>query len=368
MVVCLLVTGLTSVLVWRLVPEDQRDDILDAFNKSKDVLGDIPNSPFGNDDNPNGGYQFMQCTDGQPCCNGLSSICNLRVDEVMFAGSHNAMSSRDKTFYIAPNHLLSLEQSLKSGYRAINMDIGSCGGELRLIHGTCLPYRKPAEVLLNILSFLRLNPSEVIVLNLEIDGTEDEPLTLEALGELVQSVDGFTDMMYNHSNPNAPWPTLGQLVESNKRILLFHYNGPRCETETCPPGFHDWFTYAAETKFSFNSMEEVQNTTGSCEFTRGASSSNFLAVNLFLAIPKRSDQEELNKFEYIQSHVGNCSANNGDLDMNIVYVDFWSKGDLPKFVQVENLKRAERAAQAESAAEGLKLRRTRQLGGRVSRN
>lgn len=46
-------------------------------------------------------------------CNGLESNCNLRVNELMFATLHNAMSSIEDGFY-GPSHALRLEVSLST--------------------------------------------------------------------------------------------------------------------------------------------------------------------------------------------------------------------------------------------------------------
>jgi hypothetical protein len=46
-----------------------------------------------------------------PLCNGLASNCGWRVNEIMFAGVHNAMSSKDDGF-VPWNNLSPLEVSL----------------------------------------------------------------------------------------------------------------------------------------------------------------------------------------------------------------------------------------------------------------
>ncbi len=48
--------------------------------------GDTPTE----DDTPAPVYEFMQCADGAECCNGLTSNCDLRVNEMLYATVHNA--------------------------------------------------------------------------------------------------------------------------------------------------------------------------------------------------------------------------------------------------------------------------------------
>ena len=44
---------------------------------------------------------------------------------------------------------------------------------------------------------------------------------------------------------------------------MFFYNGDTlCSSlNDCPTGFHDWFVYAAETAFEFDTVDDIQNST-----------------------------------------------------------------------------------------------------------
>jgi len=64
------------------------------------------------------------------CCNGLTSNCNLPVNEVLFAMVHNAMSSYED-YFIAANNNESLEKALVAGYRGLMLDSCLCDGGLR---------------------------------------------------------------------------------------------------------------------------------------------------------------------------------------------------------------------------------------------
>jgi hypothetical protein len=111
-----------GVLVWQLLPEDSKEAAKNLFNNTPDA-GDIftPSAP-----DPT--YIFNQCADPTSnCCNGLSSICDLPVNDIMFATAHNAMSSTENKFLFA-NHKYELEDALIAGYRGINVDIGKCNG------------------------------------------------------------------------------------------------------------------------------------------------------------------------------------------------------------------------------------------------
>jgi hypothetical protein len=351
-----LTVAVGGVILWQFIPEDSKDSIENniqgILNKTGDIDIDIeiPDNPL-DDGVPNGGYQFYQCQDESNCCNGLDSICDLRANEIMYAGVHNAMAARDNGFWVQPNHQLSLERSLRSGYRAINIDMGKCDGELQLVHGVCAFTRDPAEVFTNIVSFLETNPSEVILLNMQIDNDAGGAVVLlDDIYTVMESVEGFTSLLYAHPDTNTEWPTLRELTSSKKQILFFHYNGQTCQEVTCPSGFHDWFVYAAETEFSFGGVSDVRDTATSCTITRGSSTNDFFGVNMFVTPPSRTACSDLNTLQSTRTHTDACSSLNGGLDVNVVYVDFWDAGSLPELAQIENEARATEAGRRRGLA------------------
>jgi hypothetical protein len=134
------------------------------------------------------------------CCNGLTSNCNLPVNEVLFPMVHNAMSSYED-YFVAANNNESLEKALVAGYRGLMLDSCLCDGglskymedgakdlmeEIGLIDestetedvqktlGFCHTYcdagvRDPHRVLRNIKKFLDVNRNEVSYMHCKND-------------------------------------------------------------------------------------------------------------------------------------------------------------------------------------------------------
>lgn len=120
---------------------------------------------------------------------------------------------------------------------------------------------------------------------------------------------------------------------------MFHYNGETdCSGAKCPPGFHYWFDYAAETEFSFQDIDDLRDTERSCAITRGAGSTfDFVAVNAFTTPASKSDSETINTKEFLTERIDNCTLHHQpNLNVNLVTVDFWSIGELPALVQQRN--------------------------------
>lgn len=321
-----LLIAVGGVLLWQYLPEESRASLASNF-----IDTDVPD------------YQFFQCSpNDENCCNGLNNTCDLRADEIMYAGLHNAMAARENGFLLGANHDLSMEKALESGYRAINIDFGMCSGKPQLYHGKCeIGTRDPIALLSNIVKFLDENPTETVIITVQFTNvpTETNPAniaTVDDLVSVVNSVEGLMDKLHAHPDLSEPWPTLRELQNAGKQIILFHYNIGVCYHEGCPYGFHDYFVYAEETEFELASLVEVDDNTRSCNVTRGSNRATFFGINLFLTLPSRDAAAKLNSLPFLQSHVSDCEQRNDGNLANIVWVDFWTQGHLPLFVQQRN--------------------------------
>jgi len=283
---------------------------------------------------------FMKCPEGgEECCNGSSANCKLRVDEMMFGLVHNAMSSEEGGFSIGANHNLGLEKALVAGYRGLSLDVCSCNGVLQFCHNICdYGERMPNDVFTNTVQFLNDYPSEVVVLLFEASGDQAEPIVWNDLYAEMDNVDGFADMIYDHTYGDD-WPTMGNLVKQNKRIIVFYFNGGSCTDETCPPGFQYFFNYASETQYQSASLDDLQNYEYSCEITRttqeDALPANFFVVNNFVTPPDLDAAKIANSKDFVSNRLTKC-ANENNLRPNFVYLDFWSEGVTAQLVQYAN--------------------------------
>eukprot|EP00934_Nitzschia_sp_Nitz4_P004191 Nitzschia sp. Nitz4//scaffold347_size17400//13144//14360//NITZ4_008837-RA/size17400-augustus-gene-0.36-mRNA-1//-1//CDS//3329548672//4181//frame0 len=343
-----------GIVVWQFAPIDSAiDSILPTFNNT----GSTPSGSSNNNPTsaptvaPTAGerFNFMQCADStsDDCCNGLDGgFCDLPVSEVLFATSHNANADFESGFFISPNHHYKLESSLEAGYRGINVDFCNCGGDIVLCHGTCsLGTRDVAEVFQAVVNFLEENPSEIIVMPLELNSDVDETVDIDEVYSIFQGVTGLVDQIYVHQNRTDDWPTLGELKTMGQRLILFHFNGPTCdEGSECPSGMHYYYRYAVDTQWNLASIDEVNDEETSCTFgqTPGLLSKTFFGLNNFVSVPTQSAAQTMNQYDYIADRMDTCSGLNDDLEVNFVYVNYWSEGDLPQLVQDRN---AERAAQ-----------------------
>lgn len=178
-------------------------------------------------------FQFHQCNDtvvsndgndAVICCNGLSEICHLPVNEVLFATAHNAHSSRDD-FFLRPNHRYGIDHAMEYGYRAFLLDVCSCPPiGLVFCHGVCaVGTASTDKVLGSIRRFLLDNPNEIILLEFQMHSADVD--WLFALQDIIVEV-GLGDMVHVHGGTFFDdWATMRELIETNERLILFQHNG-----------------------------------------------------------------------------------------------------------------------------------------------
>mmetsp|Transcript_22982 Transcript_22982/g.33925 ORF Transcript_22982/g.33925 Transcript_22982/m.33925 type:complete len:379 (+) Transcript_22982:267-1403(+) len=322
--------AISGVLIWHFTPWEE------FFNKITPDFKGPNSSPTDATE-----YVFNQCETKEECCNGLDGICDSKVNEVLFAATHNSYASQDTEFAFFGNHFKNIKLQLQAGYRGINVDVCNCFGKLVFCHGTCAVTRDPKEDFATLVEFLNQNESEILLLTME---AVNNPLGgggtvfLNDVYSLISGIDGFLDYLYIHPDPLIPWPTLRELRDSGKRLLFFQYYGKECDDETTCRGIHKFFDHGVETPFEFNSADDIMDYQDSCMEDRGSDGSKaFFGINHFTKLPSSRKAEQLGTTDQLHSRIDNCSAQNRDRPISFVYVDFWTRGNLPQVTQERNI-------------------------------
>jgi hypothetical protein len=155
----------------------------------------------------------------------------MRANQIMYATVHNAMSSQADGF-LAFNNLKSMEDAMVAGFRGFLLDSCDCGDDGTLMcHSLCVAgTRVPRTVFDAVLTFLNNNPFEVIVLEIQV--------TDDSLWGLWASTSAeFQNMIYMHTSTNTEWPTLDEMIDMGRRLIVFQHNGGNCDNVgECPVG------------------------------------------------------------------------------------------------------------------------------------
>jgi hypothetical protein len=251
----------------------------------------------------------------------------------MYAALHNANADSTNGYTIFnTNHFSPLEEALGAGYRAINVDVARCSGIPTLVHGPCFAGRRNAvQVFGNLQQFLVDNPTEVVVLELQLDGV----LPTDIL-TVIEAVPGMLDSLYVHTAGDE-WPTLQTLTDQGTRLIVFHFSGPSCAETTCPPGLHFWFDYGVNTQYDFGSINALLDTQASCSLTSAgrASTRDWFRVNNYVTLANPIAAGTVNSVEFAEERAAACSTQN-NLPVNLLAVDFWTRGSIVELVQNYN--------------------------------
>jgi hypothetical protein len=291
-------------------------------------------------------------------CNGFPELCDRHLDQVVFAGAHNAMSNQDAPGWMFPHHEAGMAQMLEDGIRALLIDVhyGFAGGARiktdmstepnaaviqtaigeegyaaamrirdRLVgvdelhrgayfcHGFCELGAYPvAPALREIRDFVVAHPDEVIILVVE---------DYVSPGDLAAEFDkaGFAGLVYT-GPVSTPWPTLRQFIESGRRVLVFIESG-RPGVAWLRPAFETF----RETPYSFHKVDDF-----SCRANRGGDAGSLFQINHWIdttPAPKPSNAAVVNAYPFLLARAQKCAAERRHLP-NLIAVDFYRTGDL----------------------------------------
>ena len=310
---------------------------------------------------------------GRPDCNGDQSLCDLPLNLAMFPGSHNAMSSAIYPGYLFAEQIGTIGEQLRSGVRALFIDthygvassaklpgsrtpivLTDRASELKappgedfdpaiaaraeqlsqqapraagaqrqiyLCHNYCELGAVPfAEALDEVRSFVDEHPDDVVMLVIQDATTPAD--TAAAITEA-----GLDRRAYT-LRPDRPIPTLGELIESRRNLLVLAEKGG--------PGAPAWYGQAyewfQETPFSFATSKDF-----SCAPNRGAPDAPFFLVNHWVADspPDPAAAAKVNTRAALTKRITACADQRG-LIPNVVAVDFAERSAVVKTVAALN--------------------------------
>ena len=270
-------------------------------------------------------------------CNGAAELCARTYDKATTPMTHNAMSNADDG-YASPNQSHGIGRQLADGVRGMMLDLHyydvdsnenvadhtdgkTAVDQVYLCHTACaLGHTRLLDGLCVITNFLDQNPGEVfsvIFENYSTDADTDEVLRAS----------GLADYAYVHVK-GTPWPTLRELIDTNKRVVVFLEQGGGS-----PPYLHR--AYADEmwdTPYSFTKKEDF-----SCALGRGSKSNALFLINHWLSNPfgDIAYAREVNTTDVLGGRVTQCTTEAGRTP-TFVSVDFYDVGDLFGVVRKTN--------------------------------
>ncbi len=200
-------------------------------------------------------------------------------------------------------------------------------------HGIYIPIRKTYIVdapRSNLKTFIDTNRREVLIVEFDM-GAGSSPDLRKAL---VRS--GLIDYVYIPEAEYAiEWPTLGDMIELDKRLLLFGVGDgmASCPANKCVDGILHASDHLAETATGYGADLFSCEPTSTGELLFSLFRVNqYDGSNRHLPSPRRA--RELNSYANLKLRFENCRSSS--YRPNLLAVEFWDEGDVVAFAQAVN--------------------------------
>jgi hypothetical protein len=299
---------------------------------------------------------------GIPTCNGYAQLCGRRLDEVVFAGTHNAMSAADSPGWLIANQDRTVAQQLDAGIRLFKIsthygvmtpdgrvytDIVAEGKRVNrvakkldrrarealqrfsrsvnggsnakgtrdvwLCHTLCeLGATRAVDFFATIRRFLELNPDQVIIL------FDEDYVSERDLQRVFQRAGLFRYLARLHAG--QPLPTLRDLIASHHNVVVFAQNPPS--------GRYPWdtngFKWIQDTPLGAKKPSQF-----TCKLNRGLARNPLLMMNNWADIfpPRPSPNVPLVQRAFILKRARQCERQRG-LIPNLILTDYYDRGDV----------------------------------------
>jgi hypothetical protein len=319
-------------------------------------------------------------------CNGYAQLCSRRLDEVVFAGTHNSMSAADSPGWLIANQDRAISQQLENGIRLFKIsthyavqapggrvytDIAAEGKRVNrvaekldprarralqrfsrslsggsrakgkrdiwLCHSLCeLGATRMVDYLGTIRRFLELNPNQVLIF------FDEDYVAERDLESAFKRAGLFRRLARLHAG--QPLPTLGSLIASHHNIVVFAQNRTS--------GKYRWnangFSWIQDTPLGAKKPSEF-----SCKLYRGRPSNPLLMMNNWADIfpPRPSPNVPLVKRAFILKRARQCERQRGRIP-NLVLTDYYDRGDVIGAVNELNGVAGQRPAPTEPVSPG----------------
>ena len=292
-------------------------------------------------------------------CNGMRELCGRRVNNVLFPGTHNAMSAADVPGWALTNQRRSIPRQLKDGIRLFLLDphygrkgqsgrvLTDFAGEGRdrnkvareldapalaaarrlgpsltrgrpgprdiwLCHTLCeLGATRFTDTLKDMRRFLAREPQNVVVLFLENYVTDED--MAEAFRET-----GTADMALALDR-GEPLPTLGEMIRADKRLLVFTEN--RAEGV---PWLNYGFEWVQDTPLKAERPQDLN-----CRPSRGTEDSPILMLNHWIDRfpPPLSGNRQILRERFLTRQISRCERQR-QMPASFVAADYYDQGAL----------------------------------------
>ncbi|KIJ54062.1 hypothetical protein M422DRAFT_25035 [Sphaerobolus stellatus SS14] len=261
-------------------------------------------------------------------CNGHPELCTRSYGNVTFAGAHDSFASSTDPLALAADQEIDITAQLNSGIRLLQAQSHVENGVLHFCHTSCALFDggTVAAYLATVKSWLDSNPNEVLTLLF----TNPESQSVQTVWDPLFKGAGIDQLALVPSTSPAPikqsdWPTLGDMIDSGKRVVVFLDAGA---DETTVPYILDEFQFVWETPFdstdaTFPCSVDRINTDNLAQTDHLALINHFLDQDIFgIDIPNKGKASTTNGIASISANAAGCAPLNAGRNPNFVLMDW----------------------------------------------
>ncbi|KAJ5363818.1 uncharacterized protein N7496_009531 [Penicillium cataractarum] len=265
-------------------------------------------------------------------CNGRSEYCSRSYSNITFVGSHDSAFVGDLP---QQNQNIDITAQLNMGIRFLQAQTHHSlldDKVLELCHTSCL--LEDAGTLKSFLgtvkSFLDANVNEVVTLLL----TNGDSVDITEFGSTFSSsgIDSYAFVPSSNPLPIGDWPTIGELISSGKRLVVFlDYGADTSKVDYILDEFAYYFETAYDVTDSSFSSCSIDRPSGASASGRMYIVNHFLDVDILgVKIPDRGAASTTNAATgkgSIGAQAAECEALYNRAP-NAVLLDFVDKGNV----------------------------------------
>ncbi|KAI0644598.1 PLC-like phosphodiesterase [Trametes meyenii] len=265
-------------------------------------------------------------------CNGHAELCNRSYGNVTYLGAHDSFAFSSDPLALARDQEIDIPSQLKLGVRLLQAQAHVNDDVLHFCHTSCLLFDggKVEDYLKKVHDFLTANPNEVITLIF----TNPEGASLKDLWDPPFQASGIADLAY--VPPSIPvkqgdWPTLGELIDSGKRVVVFLDAG--ADSDRSVPYILPEFPMVWETPFSVTdskfpcSVDRISGplaTEDHMYMINHSLNKDVLGTGIIVSDPL--DAPKTNSITSILANAGGCEGFAAGRAPNFVLLDFVNLG------------------------------------------
>lgn len=280
-------------------------------------------------------------------CNGRKELCDRKYSNVSFIGSHDSFTFSKNPLQLASDQNVDITKQLELGVRLLQAQSHMDKDVFKFCHTSCLLFDGGSveDYLKTVKAFLDKNPNEVLTLIF----TNPENKDVKDVWKPAFDNSGMTDLAFvpkiTPENPflkNEDWPTLGEMIESGKRVVVFLDGGADVAKV---PFILPEFKMIWETPFSVTDpafpckVDRIDGPLTPDEHMYMINHSlnvNILDIGEGVIISDPIHAKQTNSVQSIMDHVKGCAEPSNNRNPNFVLLDFVDVGEVFKAGDVLN--------------------------------